>query len=114
MLNVSHQYAAYLNESYSCVFCCFTAVSLASTELKCDGIAFVYNGSWNSPDDDGCEAVIKYCYGHIKGRDASCSTSSTCQLNSIRAVDNALEGGTSYVFYVYVVICGNRFGNGNC
>ena len=93
------------------MFSCLAAVSLAPTGLKCYGIAFGYNGSWNPPVDDGGEAVMKSCYGHIKGRDASCLNSCACQSNSQRVVNHALERGTSYVFYVYAV---NSIGNGNC
>ena len=59
---------------------------------------------------------MKSCYGHIKGRDASCLNSCACQSNSRRVVNHALERGTSYVFYVYlptvlemgtVQFCGN-------
>ena len=53
---------------------------------------------------------MRYRYGHIKGRDASCSTSCTCQLNRTRVVEDALEEETAHVFYVYAVII---IGNGN-
>ena len=110
MPNVRRRYVAHERVLF-CVFCCVTAVSLAPTELKCYRIAFGYNCSWNPPVDDGGEAVVEYCYGYTEGRDASCLTSSVCQLYPRRAVGNALEEGTAYVFYVYAV---NSIGNGNC
>ena len=93
------------------IFCIVKAVSDVPTNFKCQTIAVGYNCTWNDPVDDGGETVSSYCYGHVKGRNAGCPTSSKCQLNPTTAVANTLDEGTPYVVYVYAV---NSLGNGNC
>ena len=64
---------------------CFvmTAVPGIVSRLTCNRSAVGYSCSWNSPTDNGGEAVSEYCYGHVSGSNAVCPpTSSNCQLNS--------------------------------
>ena len=92
---------------------CFviTAVPGGVIGLTCNRSAIGYSCLWNSPTDDGGEAVT-YCYGHVSGSNAVCPPpSSNCHLNSGKAEENALQQGTSYLFYVYAV---NSVGRGNC